>query len=418
MKKIAIVIQRFGHGINGGAEVHAKQIADLLKADFDITVLTSCAEEYTTWEPVYTAGPLTEDNIKIVRITNEVRDEAKQKILAKRIKYSPKVLIRRKLYPFITKKHIAPEQKSLNQTCHEWLQAQGPHMPELDSYIQEHQDNYDAFIFFTALYYPTAACLNYVKDKAILIPLLHHESCSFFPWFNSCYEDSRFIFFNTKSEKSLAEKIYSYEKSKGSIVAVGVNQPKITEQLPKAQPPYIVYIGRVSKGKGCKALFDWFIKWKTQTSSTLQLVVIGKESMEVPVHPDIIKKGFTTEETKNAYLNGAQALVIPSKYESLSLVTLESFSLSVPVIGNGQCETVKDHIIDSKGGYIYTNYSSFVDILNEISSPTYDKTKKGIKGFKYIDSQYQWDHVYQKFSQAINTIYDEQRASITQERKD
>ena len=140
--------------------------------------------------------------------------------------------------------------------------------------------------------------------------------------------------------------------------------------------------------------------------------------MEVPVHPDIIKKGFTTEETKNAYLNGAQALVIPSKYESLSLVTLESFSLSVPVIGNGQCETVKDHIIDSKGGYIYTNYSSFVDILNEISSPTYDKTKKGIKGFKYIDSQYQWDHVYQKFSQAINTIYDEQRASITQERKD
>ncbi len=112
MKKIAIVIQRFGHGINGGAEVHAKQIADLLKADFDITVLTSCAEEYTTWEPVYTAGPLTEDNIKIVRITNEVRDEAKQKILAKRIKYSPKVLIRRKLYPFITKKHIAPEQKS------------------------------------------------------------------------------------------------------------------------------------------------------------------------------------------------------------------------------------------------------------------------------------------------------------------
>ncbi|MBA2355214.1 MAG: glycosyltransferase family 1 protein, partial [Acidobacteria bacterium] len=41
--KLAVVVQRYGADINGGAELHARYIADRLAGTHDVEVLTSCA---------------------------------------------------------------------------------------------------------------------------------------------------------------------------------------------------------------------------------------------------------------------------------------------------------------------------------------------------------------------------------------
>ena len=47
--KIAIVVQRYGADINGGAELHARYIAEHLSKHVQVEVLTTCATDYITW---------------------------------------------------------------------------------------------------------------------------------------------------------------------------------------------------------------------------------------------------------------------------------------------------------------------------------------------------------------------------------
>ena len=48
--KVAVVVQRYGHAINGGAELHARYIAERLARHAAVEVLTTCAVDYVTWK--------------------------------------------------------------------------------------------------------------------------------------------------------------------------------------------------------------------------------------------------------------------------------------------------------------------------------------------------------------------------------
>ncbi len=54
--KLAVVVQRYGADINGGAELHARYIAELLARRHTVEVLTTCAHDYVTWRDEYPAG--------------------------------------------------------------------------------------------------------------------------------------------------------------------------------------------------------------------------------------------------------------------------------------------------------------------------------------------------------------------------
>ena len=54
--KLAVVVQRYGADLNGGAELHARYIAERLARHADVEVLTTCARDYITWRNELPAG--------------------------------------------------------------------------------------------------------------------------------------------------------------------------------------------------------------------------------------------------------------------------------------------------------------------------------------------------------------------------
>ena len=55
--KVAIVVQRYGADINGGAEQHARYVAEHLAKHVQVEVLTTCAHrDYITWQNELPAG--------------------------------------------------------------------------------------------------------------------------------------------------------------------------------------------------------------------------------------------------------------------------------------------------------------------------------------------------------------------------
>ncbi len=70
--KIAIVVQRYGEEVNGGAEQMARWLAEHLLDVADVNVITTCAIDYMTWEDAYPAGESELNGVPIHRFTVDV----------------------------------------------------------------------------------------------------------------------------------------------------------------------------------------------------------------------------------------------------------------------------------------------------------------------------------------------------------
>jgi glycosyltransferase involved in cell wall biosynthesis len=410
-QKVALIVQRYGMQINGGAEMHARMIAERLLDKYDVTVLTSCALDYEFWEPVLPEGETEENGVKIIRFKNKKRDVGTQEKAYAAVKKTFHVYLRYKLFKLFN--YWIPFSKK--QDCFDknnlaWLEAQGPAMPDLIDYLRSNNHEYNAFIFFTALYYPTALGILEVKPKSILVPTMHVEAASFFPVYQAVMKSAAWIMYNTLSEKRFSEKIFPIANTKNAVVAVGIDLPDLNTKNMHVLNKfgiidnYIVYVGRIDKSKGCDELINFFLRYIQQTKQPIKLVMVGKSVLDFKGHEAVIFTGFVSDEEKVQLMMQATALIIPSKYESLSLVLLESLACKVPVIANGNTEVLKDHIDASNGGWAYTNFKSFSNSMDQLLSSKELVLQKGQHGFNYVQENYSWPSVMQKYYSALNDI--------------
>lgn len=167
---------------------------------------------------------------------------------------------------------------------------------------------------------------------------------------------------------------------------------------------YIIYVGRIDVGKNCHGLFNDFIAYKEQYPSDLKLVLMGKAVIPVPDRDDIVSLGFVDERDKFDGIAGARALVLPSKYESLSIVVLEAFSQKVPVLVHGFSDVLRAHCKKSNGGFYYYSQEEFIAQLNYLETHPEIVKAMGESGYTYMNENYQWDVIIDKFRSLIEYV--------------
>ncbi len=411
MKKLAIVVQRYGIEVNGGAEYHARVLAEKLAEKYSVEILTTTAIDYKNWENHYPEGLELINNISVFRFptidkrTNATKIARRKLVLSfklSRLLQSSSILnfIEKKLnITNVNEKHIE-----------NWIEGQGPYCPDLIQYISKNKNIYDVFIFFTYLYYPTVKGMPLVAEKSIFVPTAHNEKILFTKVYEKIFSIPKFIMYNTKPEKNLIENHFKNISENSDFAGVGIEKyngelAKLPEELiPKK---YFLYIGRIVAAKGCEQLVKYFINFikKHPNYKDYMLVLVGKNYMEKVNHPNIIYTGFVNEGLKYSLLKNAKALLMPSFYERLSLVTLEAMNEGIPVIVNKKCEVLYDHILASNTGAAYESEESFSIILeNYINKSLEILTNEGNLAQKYIEKNYNWSFILEKFEKAINLI--------------
>lgn len=411
MKKIGIVVQRYGNEVNGGAEYHARVLAEKLAMEYHIDVITTTALDYKSWENYYAKGIESINGINVFRfptINKKSRaTKVARRILLKERKYF-KVLKAFNILDFLLTKF---KIFSINEKyIEDWICGQGPYCPELIDYIKSNRDNYDVFIFFTYLYYPTVKGMPIVANKSIFIPTVHNEPILFTKAYENLFSIPKFIMYNTDFEKSIVENNFVNFTKNYDIAGVGIdNYTGGVNETPNdlSSKKYFVYIGRIDTAKGCETLlkyFNSFIK-NNPKYKDYKLVLIGKNYMELKPHSNVIWKGFVSEGLKYSILKNSIAMIMPSFYESLSLVTLEAMNEGIPVIVNKKCEVLYHHVYKSKTGAAYTNEGTFSKILIDyINKSTEKLLEEGKSAQKYVKENYQWDSILNKFKKAIEMI--------------
>jgi glycosyltransferase involved in cell wall biosynthesis len=386
--KVAFVVQRYGLEVNGGAELLCRMVAEHLSGDYDIEILTTCAIDYMTWKNEYNEGIEIVNGIKVRRFPVDV-----PRNVERFNKQSEKI--------FFNRPHTREQEL-------EWMRLQGPYSEKLLSYIKDNANVYDRFIFFTYLYCTTFFGLPLVKDKAILVPTAHDEPPIYLKIFYEIFHAPKAIMYNTEEEKAFVDKTFNVQGIVSDVAGAGIDLPQgynpdSFKQKYRLDDDFIIYVGRIDESKGCKQLFDYFSRYKSHERSTIKLVLIGKPVMRVPDSKDIISLGFVPEEDKFNGMMASKLLVLPSKYESLSLVTLEAWACGRPVLVNGECEVLKAHCIRSNAGLWYENYDEFKECMNLLLSSDSLRQRFGLNGQKYIALNYSWQNVIKKYRTMLDT---------------
>ena len=387
-KKIAIINQRYGLEVNGGSELYSRQIAEKLIAKYDVEVLTSCAVEYVKWSNYYKEGVEQINGVTVRRF----------KTLHER---EPKVFSALDSM-MLSNPHIEEE------ISEQWIEHMGPYCPELVEYVDKHQDEYEAIIVVTYLYYTAVKSIVRIKNKAIFIPTAHQEPFIHFDMYKKVFGAADAYVFLTDEEKDLVHSIFHNEDVPYEVMGVGVEVPEVvdSERFKKKYnlDNYLIYVGRIDEGKDCPRLFKYFLEYKRRVKSDLKLVLMGKAECDIPKSPDIISLGFVSEEDKFDGIKGAKALILPSKFESLSICVLEAMTLSVPVIVNGICDVLKGHCVKSNGGLYYKNYFEFEGCINYMMEHPEEYAIMCKNARKYVEDYFQWDDIMKKFDSIIERV--------------
>jgi len=412
MDRICFVVGLYGEEVNGGAEKHCKMLAERAAAYFDVEVLTSTANNYTTFTPFYAEGKTEINGVTIRRFQSINYDAQAYKVNYKKSRINRK--IRRLLFNAGLLNPVASLLPKWNLNIDKelsTLRSHGLYSPDLIEFIHLAQDNYKA-IFLLSYPCPNFYDINRsLSNKTILIPTAHYEGDFFRAYLSHIFTQTHHIAFNTEKERELCYAIFGTKMATNSILAVGTEIVEGTSRghidrkfaLPKR---YILYFGRIAKEK-VGNLIDWFLEFKSASNSPVKLVLTGGLFMDRYDHPEIIYTGFVSEAEKTALIQNCELVVNPSDRESLSLLLLETMQLGKPSLVNGKSAVLKQHCIDSDyASCYYVSKADFIQKLDSmltLISQEHDDNKLGKKAIAYVEENYSWETILQRLVKIVNT---------------
>lgn len=397
--RVAFVVQRYGLEVNGGAEALCRLVAERMTRHWEVDVLTTCALDYLSWRDHYPAGAQTLNGVTVRRFpVAEPRDIARFDRLSQQI--------------------VADPQPS-RERMEEWSRAQGPWSPALVDFIAASRERYDVFFFCGYLYAQTYFGLPRVVDKAVFAPFAHDEWPIKLPMWDALFASVPRFLFATPEERLFLRQRFPGAELAGDVVAMGIDRPPDIDPARFRREHglhdgFLLYVGRIDPSKGCQELLDDFLAHVAATGDQRPLVLLGRAVMPLPEHPQVRALGFVSETTKWDALAACDLLVMPSPYESLSIVLLEAWAVGKPVMVTSRCEVLRGQVARSNGGLEYRNGAEFSACVHALSHGG-AASVLGRQGYDFVRRGYTWEKVEQAYLAVAARIVpaEEPEAAVT-----
>lgn len=386
--KIAVVVQRYGADVNGGAELHARYVAEHLARHVEVEVWTTCARDYITWRNEHPAGEDTVNGVRVRRFpVSRERD--------------PREFGRQSERVFAATHSVNDELA--------WLESEGPTSPALVDHIRRQAGGVDFLIFFSYRYYHAYHGARAAAGKAILVPTAERDEALGLGIFPPVFRGVRALMYNSFEERALIQHVSGNHQVPGVVVGVGSEVPERTDperfrQRHGVYGRFAIYVGRIDENKGCHELFRYFTTYARMEPDGLDLILIGNPVIPIPDHPRIRHLGFVSDEDKFDAIAAAEVLVMPSYFESLSMVALEAWALGRPVLANGRCDVLKGQAIRSNAGLYYGGVEEFVEGLRLLSEQRGVATGLGANGRDYFRRHYAWPIIERKYLDMLDRL--------------
>ena len=169
----------------------------------------------------------------------------------------------------------------------------------------------------------------------------------------------------------------------------------------------LIYAGRLSEEKGILDLLN-FLKL---LSKDIHLIILGsgpeesKVKVMAKIHPNLHFLGYQSKENTIKLIRGSDMLIQPSLMEGgTSSTILEAMACKTPIIATS-VDGNKDTIIHMKTGYVIAsnNPPEIHDAVNYLFNNP-EKLEIIINNAYDLVSNYDWEHIGQKYLDVYNSI--------------
>ncbi len=391
--RVLTVVQRYGDGVAGGAEAHARQLVGRLREHFEMEVVTTTAKDYWTWRNEFTAGDDRVDGVVVHRFP-VLRQRARDFRRYERAAFSAS--------------HSLADERA-------FLEAQGPYAPDLLEHVFAHGREFDVVLFFTYIYYPTVFGLPLVPERAVLVPTAHDEPAITLAAYRPVFHGARALAFNTVEERDMVHRRFGNRRIPHEVVGVGVDVPAAPSPARFRETfgidgPFFLYVGRIVESKGCVELFDHWARFAAAHPARATLVLVGHQEMAIPSRPDVRHVGQLDDRAKFDAFAACAAYVHPSRLESLSLTTLEAWALGRPTVCSARSPVLASMTRRAGAGLAYASAGEFSEILELLLERPRTAERLGASGRAFIEATYTWPAVVEKYRDLFAEVMVRNRA--------
>jgi glycosyltransferase involved in cell wall biosynthesis len=227
--------------------------------------------------------------------------------------------------------------------------------------------------------------------------------------FGPLFRGVRALMYNSFEERDLIQAVAHNASVPGVVVGVGSEVPARVdpERFRKKYGlgrRFAIYVGRIDENKGCKELFAHFARYARRERHPLDLVLCGNSILPIPDSPHVRHLGFVSDEDKFDGMAAADLLLMPSYFESLSMVALESWALGKPVLANAACDVLKGQCLRSNAGLFYASYDEFAEALGWFGRNPDAARALGANGCAYFRQHYAWPVIEQKYMDMFDRL--------------
>jgi len=391
--RVALVVQRYGDEVVGGAESLARRLAERMVSDlgWSVTVFSTCARDYQTWRNEYPPGRTELRGVEVLRFPT----------LFPRIRPLFSVFSR-----LVRLASWGPWRRVGALLESPWLALQGPYCPSLLSALQARQHQFQACFFVTYLYWPTVRGLQGLTIPRFLIPTAHDEFALYFQQTRRALQAADLLLANTEPERRLLGRLLGRPVEDFPLVGVGFDD----FDLPPARAAsggHLLYLGRLAKGKRVPMLLSAFLRWaEAHPQSRLELVLAGQRDpgVNLPAHPRIRYLGYVSEEERRALTAGALAVVNPSPQESLSMIVIEALAHLKPALVNRECPVLADYARQVDTVFAFAGEEEFGAVLDRLLATDWaaaEGRQRLERAREWGRSRYSWSAVLGRLERAV-----------------
>lgn len=394
MKKIAFVIPWYSEKIPGGAEMELRGLTTHLhESGVELEILATCVKEFSAdWNENYfkegadTVHGFTIRRFKVRKRNVEAFDAVNYKLM-NGIKITPE-----------------EEEIYINESVNS---------PDLCRYIEEHKDEYSLFVFIPYMFGTTYNGMRVCPEKSVLIPCFHDEPYVYLDIYKKVFENIAGMIYHAKPEYDLANRVFDLSKVTQGVLGEGVyteldTYPDAFREKFGINEPFIIYAGRKDRGKNVHTLVQYFGEYLKRRETDLKLVLIGGGNIELPKelvsNGRIVDLGFVDIQDKYNAQGAAELLCQPSKFESFSLVIMESWLCSRPVMVSADCAVTRHFVSDSNGGLYFGDYFEFEGCLDYILGHKEIADAMGKNGREYVCSRFAWNVIVDTYMSFFRKI--------------
>lgn len=367
-KKIALVTHRFGSHFAGGAEKSLRVMAQALQSvGYEVEVFTTCNTHESQWANTLPAGTVQEDGFTVHRFPIDPFD-AEQLGQA---------------YQTIREQSGTVTDDVEQQYLRHSLGSQ-----VLLAALEKSRDEWEAIITGPYLFKLIYDVAQQFSDKVLLAPCFHDEPLAKLGCFRKVYRDVAGLLFHTDAEARYTAEHLGISHPRHIIVGTVLSE---VAKAPSPQPssePYLVYCGRYCPEKGLDRLLQYVEALNAERTTSIRLVCIGQGPMKLPRKPWLMDKGFVSEVVKRDTIAGALALVHLSRNESLSIVALEAWAQSVPVIVDEECAVLVDQVSRSQAGVSINSATALAELVDRWITHPEQRNAQGCRGRAFIEAHY------------------------------